>query len=122
MKPGRVSSAERAAPPAVSFASRTRTEWPACAMVIAAARPFGPAPTITASNFAIARSGEDALPGTQLERVVRVRRREAESQCDRAHDHAHPPSARFLRALHLRLDRSSPVREGDPVDDAAERQ
>jgi hypothetical protein len=30
-------------------ASRTSTERPACASVMAAARPFGPAPTTTAS-------------------------------------------------------------------------
>src|SRR5947207_14477306 len=48
-KPGRVSSAERAPPPIVAFASQTRTEHPARASVIAAARPFGPEPTTTAS-------------------------------------------------------------------------
>src|SRR5207248_8642418 len=49
MKPGKVSSAERAPPPIVAFASQTTTEHPARASVIAAARPFGPEPTTTAS-------------------------------------------------------------------------
>src|SRR5947207_14409658 len=48
-KPGSVSSAERAPPPIVAFASQTTTEHPARASVIAAARPFGPEPTTTAS-------------------------------------------------------------------------
>jgi hypothetical protein len=48
-KPGSVSSAERAPPPIVAFASQTKTEQPARASVIAAARPFGPEPTMTAS-------------------------------------------------------------------------
>src|SRR6266508_3232375 len=49
-KPGSVSSAERAPPPISSFASYTATEWPARAIWMAAARPFGPAPTTTASG------------------------------------------------------------------------
>jgi hypothetical protein len=49
MKPGKVSSAERQPPPIVAAASMTRTEQPARANVIAAARPFGPDPTTTAS-------------------------------------------------------------------------
>jgi hypothetical protein len=40
----------RVPPPIVSCASTTRTERPAWASVIAAARPFGPAPTTTASS------------------------------------------------------------------------
>ncbi len=48
-KPGRVSSAERIPPPTDSLASQTKTERPALARVIAAARPLGPDPTITAS-------------------------------------------------------------------------
>src|ERR1041385_3652000 len=44
-----MSSAERAPPPMVAFASHTSTEHPARASVIAAARPFGPDPTTTAS-------------------------------------------------------------------------
>ncbi len=47
--PGIVSSADMAPPPARSAASITSTERPARAMVIAAASPFGPAPTTTAS-------------------------------------------------------------------------
>src|SRR5215210_3925931 len=48
-KPGRVSSAERAPPPTVSSASSTITERPLRASSTAAARPFGPEPTTTAS-------------------------------------------------------------------------
>src|SRR6266478_8575092 len=58
--PGSVSSAERAPPPIVEFASRTRTEYPARVRVIAAARPFGPDPTTTASYlFDIVRHHHD---------------------------------------------------------------
>src|SRR5437867_6408394 len=49
-KPGSVSSAERAPPPSVSRASKTQTEQPARASSIPAASPFGPDPTMTASN------------------------------------------------------------------------
>src|SRR6266550_2381101 len=49
MKPGRVSSIEREPPPMVSLASRTSTDRPARANVIAAASPLGPAPTTIAS-------------------------------------------------------------------------
>ena len=49
-KPGSVSSAERDPPPIVSAASSTRTERPARARAMAAASPFGPAPTTTASG------------------------------------------------------------------------
>src|SRR5579872_3808908 len=52
-KPGRVSSIEREPPPMVSLASYTRTERPARAIVMAAARPFGPAPTTIASYFSV---------------------------------------------------------------------
>src|SRR5215217_8220287 len=48
-KPGRVSSAERAPPPTVSSASSTITERPLRASSTAAAKPFGPEPTTTAS-------------------------------------------------------------------------
>ena len=54
-KPGSVSSAERDPPPIVSAASSTRTERPARARAIAAARPFGPEPTTTASRQANSR-------------------------------------------------------------------
>ena len=47
--PGSVSSAERQPPPTVSSPSSTRTESPASASAIAAARPFGPEPTTIAS-------------------------------------------------------------------------
>src|ERR1700683_4679984 len=46
--PGKVSSADRAAPPATEAASRTSTAKPALARTMAAAKPFGPAPTILA--------------------------------------------------------------------------
>src|SRR5215472_8756684 len=49
MKPGRVSSAERTPPPAVSAPSSSSTDQPACANLIAAARPLGPEPTTMAS-------------------------------------------------------------------------
>jgi hypothetical protein len=49
IKPGSVSSAERALPPYAASASKTMTERPASAMATAAERPFGPLPTITAS-------------------------------------------------------------------------
>src|SRR5438445_399763 len=53
-------SAERAPPPIVEFASRTRTEYLTRARVIAAARPFGPDPTTTASYlFDIVRHHHD---------------------------------------------------------------
>src|SRR5436309_3203333 len=52
MKPGNVSSAERRPPPTVVAPSRTVTERPARARQIAAASPFGPAPTTTASTTA----------------------------------------------------------------------
>src|SRR5215207_4059482 len=48
--PGSVSSAERDAPPTVSPASKSSTDQPACASVIAAPNPFGPAPITTASR------------------------------------------------------------------------
>ena len=51
--PGRVSSAVRVPPPGVSAASYTRTERPARARVMAAARPLGPAPTTIASSSAV---------------------------------------------------------------------
>jgi hypothetical protein len=49
MYPGRVSSAERAPPPTVSAASKTITDRPALAKVMAAANPLGPDPTTTPS-------------------------------------------------------------------------
>src|SRR6266567_9453174 len=50
MNPGSVSSADRAPPPTVSRASKTQTDQPARAISMAAAKPFGPEPTTTASN------------------------------------------------------------------------
>src|SRR5438094_5762792 len=50
MKPGSVNSAERVPPPIVSRASMTQTEQPSRASSMAAARPFGPDPTTTASK------------------------------------------------------------------------
>ena len=49
-KPGSVSSTDRVPPPTVPAASTSRTERPACARVMAAARPLGPAPTTMASR------------------------------------------------------------------------
>ena len=49
MNPASVSSAERTPPPTADSASRTTTWRPARASVIAAASPFGPDPTTTAS-------------------------------------------------------------------------
>src|SRR3954451_18194521 len=48
MKPGNVSSPERAPPPGTEAASRTSTEIPFRARWTAAARPFGPLPITTA--------------------------------------------------------------------------
>lgn len=48
-KPGNVNSAERAPPPTVGLPSSTNTDKPACCKRMAAARPFGPEPTTTAS-------------------------------------------------------------------------
>ena len=50
MNPGSVSSSDRVAPPIVVSASKTRTERPARARVMAAARPLGPEPITTASS------------------------------------------------------------------------
>ena len=55
-KPGSVSSAVRIPPPTVSAASSTCTERPARASTIAAASPFGPAPTTTASASGIGQA------------------------------------------------------------------
>ncbi len=49
-KPGRVRAALRVPPPIVSAPSRTTTERPASAQVMAAANPFGPAPPTTPSG------------------------------------------------------------------------
>src|SRR5438445_7812999 len=48
-KPGSVNSADRIPPPIVGDASKTATERPDWARVIAAASPLGPVPTTTAS-------------------------------------------------------------------------
>ncbi len=50
LKPGRVTSRVRTAPPGSSFASRTSTERPALARYAAAVRPFGPDPMTIASG------------------------------------------------------------------------
>ena len=50
--PGRVSSCVRQPPPIVAAPSTTSTRSPAALSVTAAARPFGPLPTTTASNSA----------------------------------------------------------------------
>src|SRR3954463_6770695 len=51
VKPGSVSGADRAPPPARSAASNTTTLQPACARTMAALRPLGPEPITTASNM-----------------------------------------------------------------------
>src|SRR4051812_13033271 len=51
VKPGSVSGADRAPPPARSAASNTTTLQPACARTMAALSPFGPDPMTTASNM-----------------------------------------------------------------------
>ena len=48
-KPGSVNAADRAPPPRVASASTTSTERCCRAIVMAAANPFGPEPTTTAS-------------------------------------------------------------------------
>jgi hypothetical protein len=48
-KPGSVNSSVRAPPPIVSLASTTHTDSPARASSMAALKPFGPEPTMTAS-------------------------------------------------------------------------
>ncbi len=63
-KPGSVSSAVRFPPPIVSLPSITRTECPARAKVIAAASPFGPAPTTTASYLGIDHSERQRSEGS----------------------------------------------------------
>src|SRR5688500_15981556 len=50
MHPGSVNASERMPPPTVGAASYTRTDRPARAIVMAADRPFGPAPIPTASS------------------------------------------------------------------------
>ncbi len=49
-KPSPTSGAERVAPPGSGAASRTTTDRPVLATVMAAARPFGPDPTTTTST------------------------------------------------------------------------
>src|SRR6516225_2027009 len=72
-KPGRVSSVERAPPPTVSLASSTRTDSLAWARRIAAASPFGPAPTTTASYDTFSAINADTYSAAIL--PVRNRRR-----------------------------------------------
>src|SRR6476646_8435480 len=61
-KPGSVSSAEATPPPAVGCASNTMTLRPVRAMAIAAASPFGPEPTTTASAWCIGCSSSSSMP------------------------------------------------------------
>src|SRR5271156_4701441 len=68
-KPGRVSAADRVAPPATELASRTSTEKPARARTMAAAKPFGPAPTI------VAVGGTDLSVMTPSDNTVTLRSR-----------------------------------------------
>ena len=52
LNPGNVSSFVRIPPPIVSDPSTISVERPCCCNIIAAAKPFGPEPTIIASYFA----------------------------------------------------------------------
>src|SRR5438046_276732 len=58
----------------VALASNTSTEQPARASVIAAARPFGPLPTITASNSAPRFLTGDTIPASKT-RALAARNR-----------------------------------------------
>src|SRR5487761_525269 len=61
VNPGSVSCAERAPPLRTSLASSTKTDRPARAHVIAAAKPFGPAP-ITMASYGLAMLGLPFYP------------------------------------------------------------
>src|SRR5712691_1668258 len=63
MKPGKVRASVRVPPPIVLSPSMTRTDLPARASVMAAARPLGPEPTTTASHRASAKVDDGALRG-----------------------------------------------------------
>src|ERR1700738_3811019 len=63
MNPGSVSASDRPPPPMVDSASSTRTDLPAPARTMAAASPFGPAPTTTASTRPSANVDDGALRG-----------------------------------------------------------
>src|SRR5690242_5988646 len=84
VKPGSVSAADRLPPPMVSSASKTVTSRPACASVIAAARPFGPEPTTMAR--ALLRD-VDAISG-RVRMFVRLLRDGAVAAPE--HDHPAP--------------------------------
>src|SRR5688572_3707310 len=49
-KPGKVSPCDRIPPPTVSLPSTSNTDSPVCCSRMAAAKPFGPEPTTTASK------------------------------------------------------------------------
>src|SRR5215475_857644 len=68
-KPGRVSSSVRVPPPGVFPDSSTSTDLPASASVIAAASPFGPAPTTTASGV-IERPDQDVLARREVQQRI----------------------------------------------------
>src|SRR5713101_362148 len=75
MNPGIVSASDRVPPPMVDSASSTRTDLPAPARTMAAASPFGPAPTITASSWPSAKIDDAALcGGFDLDRVAAMGR------------------------------------------------
>ena len=98
-KPGRVSSAERQPPPTVSARLEHRTDRPARARVMAAARPFGPAPTTTASR---PRQVSRRLAGDQAPSAHRADRRA--QHVDRRADRRGVPHVAPPRPLALLVD------------------
>src|SRR5687768_6507474 len=99
--PGWVSSAERIPPPIVDSASKTATLRPVRAIVIAAARPFGPLPTTTASYSSAAMSTRLCHASSMV--MPRHLRARARSEPDRweelGHRPADPPGARRAQLL-----------------------
>ena len=91
--PGRVSAAERQPPPIVSFASSTDTDSPSRASAIAAERPFGPAPTTTASGDI-----RSASRGAGAGRTSRARGAESRRGSRSRGSHAPRPRRRGTRA------------------------
>src|ERR1700681_3247168 len=63
MNPGSVRASDRAPPSIIDCASSTRTDLPALVRSMAAASPFGPAPTTMASTRLSAKIDDGALRG-----------------------------------------------------------
>src|ERR1700694_1600142 len=63
MNPGSGSASDRAPPPMADSASSSRTDLPAPVRTMAAASPFGPAPTTMASTRLSAKVDDGALRG-----------------------------------------------------------